>query len=338
VSIEFILRVWDSVFDRAALRAMKHFSAATLLIGVTALGAEPACCQPYPHKPIRIVTSEVGGGTDFTARLIAQGLSAGLGQQVIVDNRAAGIIPGEIVSRAIPDGYTLLVHTSSFWLGPLLRKTPYDPLRNFLPVTLATKSSNILVVHPSVAAKSVKELITLARSKPGEFNYASASTGGTPHLAAELFKAMAAVDIVRIPYKGTGPALNALIGGEVQLSFPSASAAVLHVKAGRLRALAVTTSQPSALAPGLPTVSETVPGYESVQMYGVFAPARTPENIINRISQESAKFLNVTKTKELFLASGVEAVGSSPHEFGAAVRSEISRMGKVIKDAGIREE
>ena len=300
--------------------------------------ANPAATSEYPNRAIRLVTSEVGGGTDIAARLVARGLSAQVGQQVIVDNRAAGIIPGEIVSRAVPDGYTLLMHTSSFWLGPLLRATPYDPIHDFSPITITTISTNILVVHPAVNVKSVKDLIALAQNKRGELNYASASTGGTPHLAAELFKSMAGIDMVRVQYKGTGPAINALIAGEIQVSFPSASAVLPHVKSGRLRALGVTTSRPSSLAPGRPTVAETLPGYESVQMYGLFAPARTPESVIRVLNQEVARFLKTPATQNQISALGSESVGSTPQAFSAAIKAEVARMSKVIKDAGIKEE
>ncbi len=305
------------------------------------LGADAACSQAhYPNKPIRIVTPGTGGGTDLTARMIAPGLSGSLGQQVVVDNRPSGVIAGGIASKAQPDGYTLLIGGSSHWLAPFMQDNlPFDPVRDFSAITLAVSMPNILVVHPSVAANSVKELIALAKSRPGELNYASALAGGTIHLAAELFKAMAGVNIVRVPYKGSGPALNDLIAGQVQVMFATAGSVAPHIKSGRLRALAVTTSQPSALAPGLPAVAAAgLPGYESVAMFGMFAPARTPATIISRLHQEIVGVLNKADVKQRFFNVGVETVGSSPEEFAAAVKSEIARMGKVIKSAGIRAD
>ncbi len=297
--------------------------------------------QDFPKKPIRIVTAEVGSTNDFVARLIAQGLSAGLGQQMVVENRggASGIIAAQTVAQAPPDGYTLLFYTSTLWIGPLLQNVSWDPVRDFSPITLAATSPNILVVHPSLPVKSVEELIVLAKARPGELNYSSSSTGASTHLAAELFKAMAGVNIVRINYKGGGSALNALIAGQVQVMFPSAGLVTPHVKSGRLRALAVTTAQPSALAPGLPTMAASgLPGYESGSIYGIFAPAGILATLINRLNQEIVRALNRTEVKEKFFNVGVEIVGSSPEEFAATIKSDMARMGKLIKDAGIRVE
>jgi len=292
--------------------------------------------QNFPNTFVRIVTTEVGSGNDFSARLIVQDLSATLGQQVIVDNR--GNIAGEIVAKAAPDGYTLLSWGSPLWLAPFLReKVPYDPVRDFSPITLLATSPNILVVHPSLPVVSVKQLIALARAKPGMLNYSSPGPGGSPHLAAELLKAMARVNIVHIPYKGMGSALSATISGEVQLMFPSAAPASPHVKSGRLKALAVTTIQPSALVPGLPTVAAAgLPGYESLGMFGIFAPAGTPVVVVRRLNQDIVRILNKENVRAKFFNSGAEAVGNSPEEFAAIVKSDMAKMGKLIKDAGIR--
>jgi tripartite-type tricarboxylate transporter receptor subunit TctC len=247
------------------------------LAGIIVVGTETASAQNYPNKPIRLVTAEAGGGADFLARLIAQGLAAGFGQQVIVDNRgaASGVVAADTVAKAPPDGYTLLAIGSVLWLTPFLQDSVgYDPVKDFAPVSITARSVNILVVHPSIAATSVKELLAFARSKPGQLNCASGATGSSNHLAAELFRSMSGVDFVRIPYKGSGPALNDLLGGQVQMMFPTSAAGLPHVKSGRLRALAVTSLKPSTLAPGLPTVAESgVPGYESVVMYALLAPA-----------------------------------------------------------------
>ncbi len=294
----------------------------------------------YPSKPIRVVTSDAGGGSDVIVRVIAQAVTAPLGQQVVIDNRGGGVIAGEIVSRAQPDGYTLIYYGSTLWILPLMRKSvPYDTVRDFAPITLAVSSPNVLVVHPSVAAKSVKELIALAKTKPGELNYASAAAGTIPHLAAELFKSMAGVDIVRIVYKGTGAALNDLLGGQVQVMFATAPSAAPHVKTGRLRALAMTTAQPSSAFPDLPTISAAgLPGYEAVQISGMFAPAKTPVSIINRLNQDIVRALHQPSVRDKLASTGVEVVGSTPEQFSAKIKSEIARMGKVIRNAGIRDE
>ena len=317
---------------------IKRFVEWMFSIGMMVLGAGMVFGQNYPNKPIRIVASAAGGSGDFAARLIAQGLSGALSQQVVVDNRG-GVIPGEIVSKAPPDGYTLLIDAASFWIGPLLQETPYDPVKDFAPVTLTDSAPNVLVVNPSLPVKSVKELIALAKARPGELNYGSSSTGSSPHLAAELFNMMAGVKIVRVPFKGSGPAVISLLGGQVQLMFATAGSVAPHVKSGRLRALAVASLQPSALAPGLPTIAASgVPGYEAVAFEGMFVPAKTPVAIIDRLNQEIVRVLNRAEVKERFFNAGVETVGSTPEEFAAAIKSNVAKWGKLIKDAGIRDE
>lgn len=309
------------------------FSVATIAPGVDVVYG-----QTYPNRPIRILTAGVGGGSDFTARQLAQGLSASLGQQVIVDNRAAGVIPGQIVSQATPDGYTLLVTSGVLWLRPLLTKeVPYDPVKDFSPISTANKGYNVLVVTLSLPVKSVKELIALAKAKPGTLNYSTGSTGSSSHLSPELFKAMTGVNMVRIPYKSGATEMADLIGGQVQLTFGTAGTVMAHVKAGRLRALAVSSTKPTALAPGLPTIAESgVPGFESATTAGIWAPARTPATIINRLNRDVLRFLNLTETRERFLNTGTEAVGSSPKEFADYIKSDQAKWAKLIKDAGIR--
>ncbi len=316
-----------------------RFVAWMFSVGMIVLGIGAVCAQSYPAKPVRLVTAEPGGGNDFAARLIAPGLSSSLGQQVIVDNRPSGVIPGQIVSKAPPDGHTLLVSTGVVWLLPFMQSVPFDPVRDFSPITLAVSTPNILVVHPSLPVKTVKELIALGKARPGELDYASGALGSSSHLAAELFKAMAGVNMVRIPYRGAGPALLALISGQVQLMFATAGSAAAHVGSGRLRALAVTSAQPSALLPGLPPIAASgVPGYEAITLFGIFAPAGTPPTIINRLNQEIVRVLNSPEVREKFFKAGVEVVGSSPERFAAAIKSDMTRMGKVIKDAGIRAQ
>lgn len=311
-------------------------AALLLALGGTAAAAG---AQSYPSKPIRIITSDPGGGADVSARAIAQEISGPLGQQVIVENRGGGVVAGQMVSKAAPDGYTLLYYGSSIWLRPLIRKDVPYTVNDFAPITLATSSPAVLVVHPSLPAKSVKQLIALAKSKPGALNYASAATGTTNHLAAELFKYMARVDIVRIVYKGTGGALLDVIAGHVQLTFAAGAAAAPHVKSGRLRALGVTSAQPSRAYPELPTIASAgLPGYEAVSPIALFAPAATPAAIINRLNQEVARVLNRADIRETFLKNGVETIGSSPEQLMARIKSEVDKMGNVIKAAGIRDE
>ena len=260
-----------------------------------------------------------------------------MGQTLVVDARPSGVIPGEIVAKAPPDGYTLLVTAGTLWTLPLMQKTPYDPVRDFLPVTLAVSVPVVLVVHPSVAANSVKELIALAKAKPGMLNYAADSIGGVAHLAAELFNSMAAVNIVRVSYTSGSNRLAASLRGEVQVQFMNQGLAAPHVKSGKLKVLAVTSAEPSALAPGVPTMTASgLPGYEVAGLVGMFAPAKTPAPIITRLNQEAVRFLKTTEAKERFLGIGAETVGNSPEQFAAIIKADMARLGKVIKDAGIR--
>lgn len=307
-----------------------------LPVGMTACAGGALYAQSYPIKPIRMLTAEAGGGSDFVARLVAQALTTSLGRQVIVDNRGFNAI--EIVARALPDGYTLLSYGSPFWLAPFMQKVSYDPVRDFVPISLTVSSPNVVVVHPAVAAKSIQELIALAKAKPGVLNYASSTNGSLPHLSGELFKSMAGVDIVRVPFKGNGPAFNALMGGQVEVMFTSAGSVLSFVRAGRLRALAVTSAEPTALAPGLPTVTASgLPGYVALSPFGIFAPARTPAAIIAQLNQATVRALNGVDLKEKFFSSGAETIGSSPEQLAAAVKSEMAKWGKIIKDAGIHD-
>ena len=319
-----------------------HFShvitGALTLFGIVSM-ATAADTQGYPAKTIRIVTSEIGGGTDFAARVIAQGLSGVIGQQVVVENRPGTVIPASVVAKASPDGYTLLLNGSSLLFLPfMMDKAPYDTIKDFSPVTLAHKSPNVLVLHPAVAVTSVKELIELARAKRGQINYSSSGSGSSVHLAAELFKSMAGVDIVRVLYRGSGPALIGLMGGETSLMFATPGSAAPLVKSGKLKALAVTSAQPSTLFPGLPTVASGLPGYESVSTNGVLAPARTPAAIVNRLNQEIVRVLLKPDVKEKFFIAGSEVIASTPHEFAATIKSEMAKWGKVIRDVNIRSE
>jgi tripartite-type tricarboxylate transporter receptor subunit TctC len=295
--------------------------------------------QSYPNRPIRVVTSEPGGNGDFNARLIAQGLTGALGQPAVVDNRGGAAISGETVARANPDGYTLLAYGSSLWIGALLQDMPYDPIKDFAPITLTTSSPSVLVVHPSVQARSVKELIALAKAKPGALNYAANQAGSATQLAGDLFNTLAGVNIVAIPYKAAGPALNDLIGGQVQLMFGSAASVAPHIKSGKLIALAVTSAQPSALFPGLPTVASAgLNGYEFGSTQGLFAPAKTPTAIIKQLNEEVGRILNRSDVKERLLSIGLEAIPSTPEQFANTLKSDMVKFGKLIKDANIHAE
>jgi tripartite-type tricarboxylate transporter receptor subunit TctC len=299
-----------------------------------------ANAQSYPQKPVRIVTAGVGGGSDFVSRVIAQAIAGPLGQQVIVDNRPSGVIPGEVVSKAAPDGYTLLVASNGLWIEPFLREsTPYDTARDLMPVSLVGVSPAFLVVHPSLPVNSVKALIALARARPGELNYASGAVGGADHLAAELFKALARVDMVRVGYKSGATRTADLIGGHVQLSFGTGGTVAPHIKSGRLKALAVTSRSRSIAFPSLPTIAESgVPGYEAVQSLGVLAPARTPAAIVERLNQEIARAAGQPDTKAKLLGSGIEAVGSTPEAFGEEIKADIAKWSKLIRERGIKAE
>jgi tripartite-type tricarboxylate transporter receptor subunit TctC len=319
--------------------ALSVLAAGVIASGSGAVHAASTDSAPaYPHKPIRMVTSEPGGGSDFAARVIAQAIAATLGQPVIVDNRV-NIAAIDVSMKAPPDGYTLFFGASTFIYTPLLRKMFYDPLRDFVPVSAATTAPSVLAVYPSLPAATVKELIALAQAKPGALNYASTGVGSGSHLAAALFTSMAGINVVHVPYKSTGPSFTDLISGRVQFMIPTAGSVTQHLKSGKLRALAVTTEQPSALFPGVPTVAASgVPGYVSASTNGVYAPAGTPAYAVNRLNQEIVRALNSADVKQKFFDSGSEVSPTSPAEFTAKLKSEIVRIGKVIKDSGITAE
>ncbi len=298
--------------------------------------ASTASAHSYPTKVVRIITVAAGGGSDFATRLIATPLAAALGQQVIVDNRA--VLAADIAAKAAPDGYTLLLTGPMLWLLPFMRENVTSSIDDFTPVTMATQTANILVVHPALPVKSVKELIALAKARPGELNVATSGLGNSVHIAAELFKSMTGTNIVRVNYKGASQALIDLAAGQTQLMFAVPGSALPHVKAGRLRALAVTSIEPTPLAPWLPTVASAVPGYESVSYLGIFVPAGTPAAIVTRLHQEIVRVLQRSDVKEKFLATSMETVGSSPEATANLIKSEMARMGKVIRAANIRAD
>ena len=297
----------------------------------------------YPSRPIRLVVPyPPGGPTDFVGRAVAAKLTALLGQQIVVDNRpgAATVIGSDLVARSAPDGYNLLFGTGGgTFLAPLiLPKVPYDPQKDFAPVAMLVMSPQVLVVHPSVGANSVKELIAVAKTKPGQLNYSSVGTGTAPHLGGELFKSLAGVDIVHVPYKGTAPAMTDLIAGRVQLAFSSIPTVLAHVQAGRLKMLGTGGSKRSPALPDIPPVADTVPGFELVTWYAIFAPAGTPAAIVNRLNGEIAKALKDADIQKRFGEQGLETTLMTPRELKRYAETDVSRWTRLIKAANIKAQ
>jgi tripartite-type tricarboxylate transporter receptor subunit TctC len=300
--------------------------------------------RSYPNRPVRLIAPFVPGGpTDIVARLVAQKMGENLKQTFVVDNRggAGGSVGMEIAAGSAPDGYTLVLGSSgNLAVNPALNpKLPYHPLKDFQPLTQTTSGPQVLVVNSVVAAKSVPELIALARAKPGQLNYGSGGTGTTTHLGVELFKLAAGVNIVHVPYKGTGQSLTDVIGGQVQMMMSSMLPAVPHVKAGRLRALGVTSARRSAIYPELPTLAESgLPGFETTSWHGMLAPARTPKAVASRIHAELVKMLNQPDVKAIFANQGMDVVAGTQEDFAAYIRSETAKWTRVIKAIGIKPE
>jgi tripartite-type tricarboxylate transporter receptor subunit TctC len=316
-----------------------------ILVSQTALAQSgPALVQGWPSRPVRLLVPFAAGAgiNDIMARLVGQHLGAGLGQPVVIENRAGagGIAGTEAAAKAAPDGYTfLMTNVSLVTSAYLYPKLPYDPQKDFVPVTLVATSPLMLVVHPSVAAKSVQELVALAKANPGRLNFGSGGVGSTPHLSAELFKSAAGIDAVHVPYKGGAPALNDLIGGQLSFMIENVPGTMPFVKQGRLRALAITSAQRSPLEPALPTMVESgVPGYEVVGWQGLFAVAGTAPDIVARLQADVGKVLRLPEVRERLAALGAEPVGSTPEEFGAFIRAERTRWGRIIREKGIRSE
>lgn len=314
-----------------------------LLIGLTLSAVcGIVAAQTYPAKTVRMVVGyPPGGPTDLLARIVSQKLSESWGQQVIVDNRpgASGMIGAELTVRAAPDGYTLLMVPVTYAVTPsLYPKMSYDAVKDLAPVAQVAAAPFILVVHPTLPVKTVKDLITLARSRPGQLNYASASTGGMPHLAGELFNTMTGVRMVHIPYKGAAPATTDLLAGQVSLMFNNMLSAMPQVKNGRLRAIAVTSTKRSAAAPELPAIAETVPGYEASGWYAALAPAATPRELIAKINTDMNRIMKMPDVAQRLAGDGVEAVGTTAEQFGIYLRSEIVKWGKVVKASGAKAD
>jgi tripartite-type tricarboxylate transporter receptor subunit TctC len=313
------------------------------LLAAAALCGAAQAQQNYPVRPVRlIVPSSPGGGTDITARIIAPKLGEYLGQQVVVENRpgAGTMIGGEAVARAAPDGYTLLMGISTLAINPAMyKRVPYDALRDFAPISQVVALPNMLVTHPSLPVKSVKELIAFAKARPGQINFASAGVGTNPHLAMELFLSMTDLKMVHVPYKGSGQGVIDLLAGHVTVMMPSILTALNYVKNKRLRALGVTSAKRAAGVPDIPTIAEAgVPGYEAVQWFGVLAPAATPRDIIMRLHKEIVRTVQAPDIKPKLINDGADPVGSSPEEFAAFIRSETNKWAKVAKSIGIKPE
>jgi tripartite-type tricarboxylate transporter receptor subunit TctC len=321
--------------------SINSLRAALTLAGICFASATGA--QPYPAKPIRVIVAFPPGGiADFAARSVSQKLSESLGVPVVTENRpgAGGVTGAEVVARAAPDGYTLLVTSISHTINPSVRKNlPFDAERDFAPVTLLTDAPNFLVVHPSLPAKSVKELVALARARPGQITYASSGSGTSTHLSGELFKALARIDIVHVPYKGGGPAVIDLIGGHVLMMFSTLPSVLQQVRTGKLRGLAVTGGRRFPAAPEFPTMIEAgIPGFEVSGWSGMFAPAGTPKDAVGRLAGEIAMILRAPEVKERFFVQGAEPVGNTPEEFAAFVKSEIAKWKKVVEFSGMRAD
>ena len=317
-------------------------------VALAALALSAACAHAgearddYPNRPVRmIVAQSPGGNADFVARLIAAELTKRLGQQFVVDNRGGGggVLAAEMAVRAPANGYTILLASSAYGTNPSLRKLSFDPLNDLAPITLASSSPNILVVNNALPVKTVKDLIALARSKPGDLNYASSGVGGSTHLAGELFDYMAGTRMTHIAYKGAAPAIVEVMAGQVQLSFASMPSVMSHVRSGRLRAVAVTSLKRSPSVPDVPTVAESgLPGFETGAWQGIMAPRATPPGIVQKLNREIVTIVHLPEIRKQYALEGGEPVGNSPEEFSRWLRAEIAKWAKVVKAANIKVE
>jgi tripartite-type tricarboxylate transporter receptor subunit TctC len=313
----------------------------SLIVGLFCLFPILASAQDYPRKPVRMVIPyPPGGPTDILGRVVAQKLSERLGQQVVIENKpgASGMIGADLVAKSAPDGYTLLANASIHVINPsLYAKLRYDAIKDFAPVSLIAEVPLVLVVPPSLPVHSAQDLIKLAKSGTGKLNFASSGNAGAPHLAGEAFRIAAGVDMQHVPYKGSGPAIADLIGGQVQLMFDSLPSSISHIRSGKLRAVAVTTAKRSSALPVLPTVAESgLPGFDISTWYGVWAPAGTPKEIVARLSGEVAAIVKLPDVRERLTGLGAEPVGNSADEFAAYCRAELAKWAKIVKDSGAR--
>lgn len=328
------MQLKGSVWQLASLAGFFAFTVA----------ASEAAALNYPTKPIRMVCpSSPGGTTDLTARIVAQRLTEAWGQQVIVDNRpgSGGVIGTEMVARAAPDGYSMLLGTiTTHAVNPALhKKLNFDPIKDFTPVSLVVSSPQLLAVNPSLPVKSVKDLIALAKAKPGQLNYGSAGSGNSSHLVVEMFKGMAAIELVHVPYKGSGPAITGVIANEVQMIITGVLALFPHIKSGKLRGVAVTSAKRVAALPDLPTINESgIPNFDVNSWFGVFLPAGTPKPIVGKLNSEIRKMLEAPELRQRLTDQGADPASNSPEEFAAYVKSELTRWSKVVRDSRIRAD
>ncbi len=319
------------------MKTALSLAAAILVSGWSPVGL----AQKFPVKPMRMVSAFApGGGTDILGRAIAVPVSESFGQPVVVDNRpgAGGTMGSEFVARAAPDGYTIIMVASTYAATSAYEPPPYDPVNGIQPIILIGTTGLVMTVHPAIPARSVKELVDYAKANPGRLNYSSVGTGSVPHFAQELFRLQTGINIVHVPYKGGGPAVIALVGGEVQMTTISMVAILPHIKAGRLRALAITTPARSSAMPDLPTIGETVPGFEVTHWYGIWGPKGMPKPVVARWNQEVAKVLRTEEMKSRSRAEGLETAGGSPEEFAEIIRRDVGKWRKVVKDAKIKRE
>ena len=309
---------------------------------VVFLWASVAFAQPYPSKPIRlIVPFPPGGSNDIVARMLATQLGDKLGQQIVIENKggAGGVVGTDLASKAPPDGYTVLLISIAYAFAPALyKKLPYDPASSFAPVTIVGRGPSALVVHPSVPVSSVQELIALAKANPGRLNYASAGVGSFQHLSCALFVSQAGIDVVHVPYKGGGPAMADVMGGQAQIVMPSLIQVVPHIKSGRLKALGVSGTKRTPILPGVPTIAETLPGYESQNWWGLLVPAGTPQAVVDRLYGATSEVLHSRETAKRMESEGAEPVRMTPPEFGRFIAAELAKWGKAARDVGIQAE
>lgn len=324
-------------------RFKPHAVLALATIAALNFVALPAAAQTYPSKSVRIIAPfPAGGSSDLVARILAQKLTEMNGQQFLVDNRpgAGGTLGTELASRAPADGYTLSVGN----VAPLavnvslFKKLPYEPLTDFAPIALSATGTTVLVVHPSLPSRSVKDIIALAKSRPGQLNYGSGGSGTPAHLTGELFRHMARINVVHVPYKGTGQSVNDLIAGHIQLIFASMPVALPHVKSGRLRGIAVTSEKRSSLAPELPAVAETLPGFQFDSWWGLVAPAKTPNDIIMKLNGQLLQIVKQPDVRERFAGLGLEPAGTSPQQYAAFIKAEIDKVARIAKAIGLQPE
>ena len=314
----------------------------TALVAVLLSSSALPSYAQWPTKPVRfVVPFPAGGSTDVVGRILAEHLRQGFGQAFVIDNRAGagGTVGSDAVAKAAPDGYTMLIGTSSTHAiasGLYGAKLPYDQVKDFAPVTLIGSATILLVVHPSVPANNVPELIALAKAKPGTLNFASSGNGGVSHLTGEYFKSLAGIQMQHVPYKGDTPMITDLVAGRVSLAFGTAVAFLPHVQKNALHALAVTNAKPSPVAPNLPTVAQTLPGFEALQWFGLLMPAGTPTEIVSRMQAETLKVLRVPEVRDRLQAMGIEIVGNTPAEFAAFMREESAKWGRIVKESGAK--